>query len=259
MKIRFKKAFPLKDFLTEVSEGNVPGQSLVHKFGRNDAVPNGTWELISMLSGATSFLTAATTIRIKAGGDAADTFIGGAGARQITVQGIASDLTETSEAIMTSGGGASVATTTSFWRVYRAWVSSCGTYGAANTGAVIIENSGGGTDLIKIAVQEGQSQVAAYTTPTGKHGHLLSAHITVDAAKAADVRVCTRQDITDVVAPMSATRLRFYWDGIINEFVYKPAAPELSLPPLTDIWFEAEGGGAATEVSADFELLLVDD
>jgi hypothetical protein len=248
-----------RDFLVEVSEGKIPGYSIVHKFGRNDAVPNGSWEMISLLSGAALFLGEAKTVQIQAGGNAADT-AAGAGAREVMVQGIASDLTETSEAIVTDGINASVPTTVLFWRIYRAWVSACGTYGAANTGAITIESGGfGPIDLIKIGVEEGQSQFAGYTTPAGKHGHLLSAHVTVDAAKAADVRVYTRQNITDTVAPMSARRLRFYWDGIINEFTYKPVAPELSLPPLTDIWFEAEGGGAGTEVSADFELLLADD
>jgi len=32
------------DFLIEVQKGNVKGHSLVHKFGRNDAVPNNSWE-----------------------------------------------------------------------------------------------------------------------------------------------------------------------------------------------------------------------
>ena len=34
------------DFLIEVAKGNVAGHSLVHKFGRNAAVPNGSWEFV---------------------------------------------------------------------------------------------------------------------------------------------------------------------------------------------------------------------
>ena len=38
-----------KDFLIEVQKGNVVGHSMVHKFGRNDAVPNGSWAFVNLL------------------------------------------------------------------------------------------------------------------------------------------------------------------------------------------------------------------
>ena len=250
--------FGNKDFLIEVQKGNIAGHTMVHKFGRNDAVPNGSWEFVNLLGFTAWPLSAATTVRIKAGGNAADT-AAGAGAREVTVQGIDSNGDETSEAIATAGASASGNTTASFWRIHRAWVSSVGTYGAGNTAAVTIENSGGGTDLIQIAASEGQTQFGAYTIPTGKTGYLLSLHLTVDAAKAADFRVFTRDDITDTSAPMKSKRLKLYFDGVLGEMIYKPYGPELSINGLADIWVEAQGGGAGTEVSADFELLLVDD
>ena len=247
-----------KDFLIEVQKGNVAGHSMVHKFGRNDELPNGSWEVINLLGSTWPILSAATTVRIKAGGNAADT-AAGAGAREVTVQGIDSNGDETSETIATAGASASSATTASFWRIHRAWVSSVGTYGSANTAAVTIENSGGGTDLIQIAADEGQTQFAGFTIPSGKTGYLISLHLTVDASKAADFRVFTLNDITDTTAPMASKRLKLYFDGVLGELRYVPKGPELSLSALTDIWIEASGGGAGTEVSADFELLLVDD
>jgi len=245
------------DFLLRVKQGLVPGYSVVHKFGRNDAVPNGSWAFVNLLGFTSWPLSAATTVRIKAGGNAADT-AAGAGAREVTVQGIDSTLAEVSETIATAGASASSVTTAQFWRVHRAWVSSVGTYGAGNTAAITIENGAGGTDLIQIAAGEGQSQFAGFSIPTGKTGYILSVDVTVDAAKAADVKLLTRESLNDTSAPMKSVRLKKYWDGVLGHLEYRPRSPDITLAALTDVWIEAKGA-AATEVSADMEILLVDD
>ena len=246
-----------RDFLIEVAKGNIKGHSMVHKFGRNASVPNGSWAFVNNLGFTAWPLSAATTVRIKAGGNAADT-AAGAGARAVVVQGINAAGDEVTETIVTAGAAASAVTTETFWRLHRAWVSSCGTYGGANVGAVTFENGAGGTDLLKIEAAEGQTQFAGFTIPAGKTGYLLSLHITVDAQKAADARVFTRADITDTTAPVASKRLDLFFDGLLGDFQYLPKGPELSVSALSDIWVEASGAGAGTEVSADFELLLVD-
>ena len=247
------------DFLIEVQKGNVKGHSLVHKFGRNDAVPNNSWEFINLLRFTAWPLSSFTAVRVKAGGDAAD-IAGGLGAQEVTVQGIlASTLKEGSEAIATNGINASTATTKLFRRVHRAGVSKVGTYGAANTAAITIENSAGGTDLIKIDVEEGQTQFTAFTIPDGHTGYMLSAFVTIDAGKAADIRWYFRKDIVNTTAPMESQRLQNFWDGVIGAVPFKPRSPGGGLPGLTDIWFEARGGGAISQVSCDFELLMVED
>ncbi|KKN29231.1 hypothetical protein LCGC14_0846180 [marine sediment metagenome] len=248
-----------RDFLIEVQKGNVAGHSIVHKFGRNPDVPNGTFEGVNQLSALFNFLTAATTVRIKAGGNAADD-VAGNGARTVTVEGLDNTGAAATETINTNGVNASSNTSTSFWRVFRAYVATCGTYGASNTAEIIIENSGGGTDLISIAIAEGQSKYGAYAIPLGKTGYLLDVLVEADAAKAADFRVCTREDLTDASsAPFSPVRVILYFDGVLGQATIDPHSPIFSLPALTDIWIDAEGGGAGTEVSCDFEILLVDD
>lgn len=246
-----------KDFLIEVAKGNVAGHALVHKFGRDDAVENGVFEHVSLLSTATTFLAAATTVRVKAGGNAADTAAGN-GARGVTIVGIDDTLAEITETVATAGASASSATSASFWRVYRAYVSAVGTYGVANTAAITIEVSAGGTDLIMIATEEGQTQYAGYTVPTAKSAYLLSVLLTADAAKAADFKLLHRGPFNDVSAPMAPIRIQNYWDGVLGTHRFHPDGP-VKYEALTDIWVEAEGGGANTEVSAEMELLIVDD
>ena len=70
--------------------------------------------------------------------------------------------------------------------------------------------------------------------------------------------MCERESLNDVSAPMPATTVIRYFDGIAGEFELTTRSPQ-SISAGTDVWFEAEGSGADTEVSVDFEILLVDD
>ena len=247
-----------EDFYTEVKKGNVDGHVIVHKFGRNAAVANGVWENISLLSAASSFLSAATTVRVKAGGNAADD-TAGAGAQAITVVGIDTTLAEVEETIVLAGASASAASAASFWRPYRMYIADgrAGAYGGANTGIITLENSGGGTDLIQIDADTGQSQFGAYTVPIGKEAYWLSAHVMVDASKPADIRFFQRRNFDDVTTPFEPKRLINFWDGVSGHMNFKPRSPGGPFPAGTDLFWEAQGSGAGTEVSIDFELLLV--
>jgi len=205
VRIRDLLALGGKDFLIEVQKGNIAGHSMVHKFGRNDNVPMNSWEFINLLGFTDWPLSAPTTVRIKAGGDAAD------------VAG-----------------------------------------GAANTAAVTVENSGGGTDVIQIGAGEGQTQFGGWTVSLGKSAYLMSLHMHVDSKKIANIRMFTREDIDDVVAPMKSKRLKLFFDGVIGNVPYRAKGPEIKIPQKTDIWLEAFGDAATAEVACDFELLVVD-
>lgn len=246
-----------KNFLVEVQRGKAAGISLIHKFGRNDNVPLGSFEFVNLLGFTEWPLSAPTTVRIKAGGDVADTALG-LGAREVTIQGINTSFNEVTETIVAAGASASLDTSTSWWRVHRAFVSACGTYGGANVGVVTIENSAGGIDLISIGADEGQSQFAAWTVPLATSVFLLSATICVDSKKTADVRLYTRTGIDITIAPVPAKRLRLFFDGVSGDLPYRPHAPLSELPAKSDIWWEARGDGSTASVSVEFELLLID-
>ena len=243
-----------------IRRGLVDGASLVHKFGRNSGVPNGSWEGVLQVAAQFPWLTAATTVRIKAGGDAADDGTSsplGAGAVEVTVQGLNAAGAEITETLTTAGVSASASTTAEFLRVYRAWVSTAGAYTGANVDDIVIENTAGTTDLIMIAATEGQTQFCGYTIPAGKVAYLASVIVQADAAKAADFRLYTRENANNATAPYTAKRLKFYWDGVIGQVAVQPMTPLLTLTAWTDIWVEAQGS-AITEVTADMELIVFD-
>jgi len=242
-----------------VQRGLSPNVSITHKFGFNLDSAQNVWEGVLSLSGAFTWLTVATAVRIKAGGNAADA-AAGAGMRTCTVQGLDATGAETEEDITCNANGtlASAATTQTFIRVFRIFAKTVGAYTAANTGDVVIENAAGGTDLIQIPAGYGQSQYCGYTIPLGTTGYLTGATVEADATKATDFRLFTRADILTVAAPFTPARCRYYWDGVRGSEPAPTTSPILVLPALTDIWIEAKAPAGGSEVAADMEIYKVD-
>jgi hypothetical protein len=252
-----------KNFSLEVADGNVPGYSVVHKFGRHDAVGT-TFEPISMGGGyQTPQAASATTLRVKAG-NANDT-AAGSGAREITLVGLDETGAEVTEALATAGTSASSATTATFMRLYRAYVSDSGTYSTSTTGShtadVTIENGAGGTDWLTIDSTDyprGQSEVGAYTVPLTKTAYIQSIRISVDSTKTATVMLLKRENILEAAAPYSAMRLQMQFGGVTGEAIVRLDTPMGPFPALTDILFMAKAGTPA-EVDVDFEIILIDE
>lgn len=245
-------------WIQEVAKGNVPNHSIVHKFGRNTSVPNGSWELVANLSGATPFLSAATTVRVKAGGSANDIASTGSHARTLRVYGIDDSLAFADEVINLNGASASTSTTTSFWRLYRGVVETAGTYATPwNDTAIIVEDTAGTTDLLNMSANESQTKLGWYQWATGYDAYILSYTFTVDSNKPADIRVRSRANFNDTSAPVSPIKTIEYFDGIAGVFNYIHETPDLIESGPAELWVEANGSGAATEVTVDFEMLLV--
>ena len=177
------------EFWLDVARGiYAPNWQNVLKFGVNKSVANGTWELISQTSAAYPLISTATTVRVKAGGDAADTLLG-AGANTVRVVGLNSDATaQITEDIDLAGASASASTTQTFFRVYHAEVVGCGTYATAyNTGPIVIENTAGTLDLITIEAAHSMSQHLAFSAPAGLSVVILGeeTHVLTEAELAA--------------------------------------------------------------------------
>lgn len=248
------------DFWFLVSEGN-QGYSVIHNYGRNPDADNGVEEGVSQ-QGNFFMPAVASPVRIKAGGNVGDT-ASGAGAREIIIFGSDQNGSAISESIITNGPDASAPTSASFLRVYRAFVLGHGTYAtvgtagsAANFGDIVIEDSDGGNDFITIAQHEGQTEYAGYHIPSNKIGYLSSIHATVSSNKEADVLIYIRPGATNASSPLSR-RLEMHIDGVVGEVDYTARTPRL-LGSDTDVWFNCISTANGTEVSVDFEIILVD-
>jgi hypothetical protein len=249
------------DFWVEIQRGSFADMMMIHKFGKNSIVGDGTWEIISDIGGAYVWPQAPTTVRVKAGGNAADASAG-AGARTIRVEGIDENLAEVTEDITLNADGtlASASTTTTFWRLNRARVVTVGSYTApVNTGIITIEDTAGTMDLLLIEAATSSTFHCAYSIPTGMTAHLIGFTVHVDANKDADIRLCTRSNFTDVTVPVSPSIVHRIDRGVLGDHGNQPKSPLFALAGPADFWLEAKGSGQITEVSGDMEILCIMD
>lgn len=238
-------------------------RKVVHKFGATPSTPAAERDV--WLGGSSTgsnidypWPTAAETVRVKAGGNVNDT-AAGTGAREVTIVGLDENWVETSEAVATAGASASSATTTTFIRVFRAYVSAVGTYGGANTGQISLENTTSTDILADIGAGRGQTQLTMYTVPDGYTAYLREANINVDTAanKELTLRMYQRQDADDTSAPMASKRLVHMSPGLSGEARITFQSPP-SFPGKTDLWWTSEGTSGSA-VSVDYDLWLAID
>ena len=256
-----EEADPMSSFLIEVKKGNIGGHSLVQKFGRDDSVGTsfspvhfgGVWQTPQPAS--------ATTLRIKAGGDANDT-AAGTGAREVTLQGLDATGAEIEQSLATAGASASAATALSFMRLFRYFVSGSGTYGTVAAGShaddIVIENGAGGTDwgtLDSTDFARGQSECACYSIPDGKTGYFLKVHYSTDSSKTTNILIFQRQNIVDASAPYDAVRLiaEIQTEG---EGDWDPEG-SVQITGPADVFALAKVDVGTAAVKLDFDLLLV--
>lgn len=224
-------------------------------FGYNPSVDIAAAEDIWAGGGIYPWQTVADTYIIAAGGNAADD-AGGAGARTITLEILDANYDEATITLTTAGASASAASSITGFRVNRAFVDECGTYGSTNTGEVTVTTSAG----VKVAVipaGKGQTGQTAYTIPRTKVGLVTRRSAHVASAKIASIELLQRKNGDVVAAPFQAVRASTFEAAISGATSETLSAP-LLFEPRTDIWMRASVPANNTEVSGDYELYLFD-
>lgn len=258
----------------DISRGLVTGMSVVKKFGR--AVVGTTYTPLAFGgNGVTGGIyqtpqsSAATTLRIKSGGNANDT-AAGSGAREITLEGLDENFAVATETIATAGASASSATTTTFTRLYRAYVSASGTYATASAGSqageIIIENGSGGTNWGVIpyptsAFPEAQSSIGAYSVPAGSTAYVFLDDITVDSGKTADVIFFHRGNADETAAPYTAMRSKSILTGITGGST-DLSGRNVPFGPFVgpcDVGFMGRVSATTGQIACEFEIFLVNE
>jgi len=253
------------DYLLEVKKGNVPGSSIVNKFGHNDSAGT-SFEPVS-IGGIylTPQASGATTLRIKSGGNANDT-AAGSGAREIMLVGLDENFVEQTETIATAGASASSATTVTFTRLYRVFVSAAGSYASASAGShnadIVIENGSGGTDWATISATDfprAQSQIGVYSVQAAMTAYVLGFTVQVESNKPVDIIFFGRGGINETAAPYSAMRMLFQANGLEDSLTFNSQAAFGPVPAYYDLGFMAKVATGTGKVTVDFEMLVVDD
>ena len=225
----------------------------VHKFGKNTAIGTGFVEVWD--GGTHTWPTAAAAVRVQAGGNAADD-IAGAGARKIQIEGLDENWEEAEEVIELAGASQSSATTTTFIRVFRAYVSEVGTYHGSNTGAITIEDASANVHAY-IEAGAGQTQMTQYTTPINTVSSMSRLAFTIDTGKTVDVRMYQNTNANDVSAGYTgAKRLIHEWVGLKDLVFRDRLDANITFNGATDIWFEAKVSVGTASISIDYDLVI---
>jgi hypothetical protein len=254
------------DMFPSVAMGERRGRFTVNKFGRNLAV--GT-SFVPVATGGiyrTKKGSEAVALRIKAGGNAADT-AAGAGARSVTLFGLDEGFNYVEETVATAGALASAATTALFTRLFRIRVATSGTYATQATGShagpIVIEDSAGAEDWGTIqfpagGFAKGTSDIGAYSVATGHTAYIVGGTVFTNASKTTDVLLFVREGIDEEAAPFSVMRvlrdltLRGGSDSLSIALPFKVTGP-------ADIGFMAKVDLTTALVDVDFDLIVVSD
>lgn len=254
-----------RDFLIEVSKGKVPGHSIIHKFGRNSAV--GT-SLVPVASAAV-YQTPTTAQSLEFVSSSASDALNSTGAHEITVVGLDANYDEqtVATAAHATDGTVAVAISGTWTRVYRAYVSSSGSYASAtqdsHVGTITIRVSGAGSTFATIPLEGtfglGQSLIGAYTVPSGYTAFILSTDYSSDVSgtKTVDYFFFKRDNADDVTSSYSGVmRVQNIAVGTQGAFEYEHKTNESYTGPC-DLMFLAKAT-STSDVSVEFELLIVD-
>lgn len=255
-------AVELSDSPLRIARGLLDNSIVVHKFGRADV---GTSYVPIAIGGIyrTPQVSGATALRVKAG-NTNDT-AAGSGAQEITLQGIDETGSKISVKVATNGTSAGTATTETFIRLYRAFVSRSGTYASQSAGshaaAIVIENSAGTEDWLTIdatSFPAAQSEVAVFTIPAGQEAYVSNVSINVDSNKSVSILFFTRSGILQTATPYDAMRVNINFAGISGGSLLAPNVPYGPYPELTDIGFMGKITSGTGLVSIDFEIICFD-
>lgn len=251
---------PTREFYTEVARGAISGFSLVHKFGHSIATTT-----LQPVSTSLTYQTPTTATALEILSSDANDTSAGSGAREVTIIGLDTNWAEVTQTA-TMNGTTAVALATNLIRVYRAYVSSSGTYGSASAsshaGTITIRTAGAGATWAQIplvgAFGIGQTEIAAYTIPQGKTAYLLSKRVTVQNGKVVDLFFFSRPAADDIISPYSgAIRLTQREVDLGGAVSVNYASPRDAFVGACDIGYMAKTSAGTAEISAEFELLLV--
>ena len=227
-------------FELQVSRGQIPGHSVLHKFG---AVPSmsintiGTiWDIDDTLYPWSALTSAGTLTVDRASASDAN--------KIITIQGLDADYKQISENVTLTNATGN-ATTQSFIRVYRAFMHNGS---AANVGNIDIKIST--TIIARITAGKAQTLMGVYTVPAGYSLYLTQGVMSVQSGADATGNFFVRY------GGESAFRIAHTFEVASAEYFYAFHAP-FKLPEKSDIDIRADLRSNNARITAAFDAYLI--
>jgi len=216
----------------------------IYKFGFNTAIS--TAEETVWDGGGVYTYPASAAVASLVSASAADDLTG-TGAQKVTVEGLDANWKFQSVEVDMDGTSA-VATTETWRRIYRAYVTQAGS-GEVNAGNITI--STGGTTRAQISADQGQTLMAVYTVPDNLTGYVTGWSIGSGATsgnKYLHARLIVRRN-NGVIQTKAKTTLN-------NTNVVIPFDKAIVINPRDDIEIRAQTSSGTDEVSGTFSLVM---
>ena len=234
----------------EAASGNNTGMTSVNKFGRNSAVDIGVQETIWDGSNAYSFPATALMTSISQTADQA-ALNGGT----IEIQGLDANWDLVVQTATLGTPSTTVVTlTTPLIRCFRMKVLE----NVVTTSPIRVHNAGETVDYAIIGIGNNQTLMAIYTVPAGKTAYMTSYYATVNPGTNLNptsnpIRLWV-QDNANGYAPQIKHVL-----GLVDGNFQHYFNPYFRVTEKSDIYITATPVGKAADVSAGFDLIVVDE
>jgi hypothetical protein len=210
------------DFYLAVAKGDFTGYTKVNKFGYNDSIGSGSFEVIWETGGQYPYQSTAVTVDIVS--DNTNDDVAGTGARTLRIQGLDNSYNLAEETV-DMDGTTTVTTTQTFLRVFRMSVETAG---------------------------NGQTLMAVYTIPAGKTGYVVA----INFGSGKDQEQTCKLKTRDNTVANSAFQTKEYLN-IRGGFTYFPKKAITKITEKTDIELQAISSSTSS-ASGGFELILID-
>jgi len=227
-------------FELQVSRGQIPGHSVLHKFGAVPAMSINTtgtiWDIDDTLYPWSALTTAGTLTVDRASASDAN--------KVITIQGLDADYNQISENVTLTNATGNP-TTLSFIRVYRAFMHNGS---AANVGNINIKIST--TTIARITAGKAQTLMGVYTVPAGFSLYLTQGVMSVQSGADATGNFFVRY------GGQTAFRIAHTFEVASAEYFYAFHAP-FKLPEKSDIDIRADLRSNNARITAAFDAYLI--
>ena len=237
------------DFYLAVAKGDFTGYTKVNKFGFNDSIGSGAFEVIWETGGQYPYQSTAVTVDVVS--DDANDDVAGTGARTLRIQGLDGSYNLAEETV-DMDGTATVTTTQTFLRVFRMSVETAGTSGN-NIGNISVTYTGGSDVAATITAGNGQTLMTLYTIPAGYTGYLLSMNISSGKDQEMEFKFIQRDN--SVVNAAFQTKQFLDVRGGQTTVIFNAINV---IPQKSDIYVSGKASSTSS-ASASFDLLLVQD
>jgi hypothetical protein len=231
--------------------GVYPGVTHINKFGRNAAVASGSTE--DVWDGSAVYVFPATALMTSMSQTTDQSLLRGA---TVEIQGLNADWEMVTQ-IATLDGTLTTNVVTldpPLIRCFRMKLQSA----TASASPIRVHNAGETQDYAIIGTGEGQTLMAIYTVPAGKTAYMTNLYATFDPGSGSPTSLIMKLWGKDNLNGYARHIKHIAGLDINGSSTYiKAFNPYKEFQERTDIFIEATTVGAASDVTAGFDLILV--